>query len=71
MRRKKTLKGVFRRKKCFFSGFSPFFDLINPLFDDILYDANGYPGMNSALMAVGCMPDFPDAASLPAHLVFA
>ena len=71
MRRKKTLKGVFRSQKWKKTRFLPFFDLINALFDDILYDADGYPGRNCALMAVWCMPGFPDAASLPAHTVFA
>ena len=71
MRRKKTLNGGFRCKKAKKSGFSPFFDLINALFDVILYDADGYPGRNCAQMAVCCMPDFPDAASLPARSEFA
>ena len=71
MRRKKVLNGVFRRKKSKKTAFSAVFDLIKPRFDDILYDADGYPGKNCALMAVCCMPGFPDAASLPAHRVFA
>ena len=71
MAAKKTLKGGFRCKKLKKTAILTVFDLINPGFDDILYDADGYPGTNSALMAVCCMPDFPDAASLPAHAVFA
>ena len=71
MRRKKTLKGVFRRQKAVFFAFLTFLDLINPAFDVILYDADGYPGINCALMAVCCIPDFPDAASLPARSEFA
>jgi hypothetical protein len=67
MRLKKVLNAVFRCKKSKKTAFSAVFDLINPRFDDILYDADGYPGENCALMAVCCMPGFPDAASFPAR----
>jgi len=68
---KKALKGIFRCKNSKKTAFSTFFDLIKPRFDGILYDADGYPGRFCALMVICCMPGFPDAASLPAHAVFA
>jgi len=71
MAKQKTLKGGFRCKNLKKTAFLTVFDLINPVFDDILYDADGYPGGNCARTAVCCMPGFPDAASLPAHVVFA
>jgi len=67
---KNAKKPLFRPKNRKKTAFSTVFDLIKRHFDGILDESNGGSGVWYARGAVCCMPDFPDAASLPARPLF-